>query len=50
MDEGKLYDPLDYGNLTINLVRELMSRSSRPLPSLRPFVGPGVCALLGKNP
>lgn len=39
------YDPLDYDNLTENLVRELMSRKPRDLPLAAPFEGPGVYAL-----
>lgn len=41
----KEYDPLDYENLTINLVRELMSRGPWPLPLTESFTGPGVYAL-----
>lgn len=39
------YNPLDYANLTVNLVRELMSREPVPLPLARPFAGAGVYAL-----
>jgi hypothetical protein len=39
------YDPLDYSNLTINLVRELMSRGPFELPLKESFAGPGVYAL-----
>jgi hypothetical protein len=39
------YNPLDYDNLTENLVRELMSRRPRDLPLSAPFDGPGVYAL-----
>ena len=41
----KPYNPLDYENLTINLVRELMSRPLQQLPPDPPFEGPGVYAL-----
>jgi len=39
------YNPLDYGNLTVNLVRELMSRGPYPLPPAEAFAGAGVYAL-----
>ena len=39
------YDPLDYTNLTHNLVRELMTRTPSPLPPNELFQGPGVYAL-----
>lgn len=39
------YNPLDYDNLTINLVRELMSRDAVSLPLSESFPGPGVYAL-----
>lgn len=45
MSEAKPYDPLEYGNLTVNLVRELMGRSPVRLPLSRRFRGPGVYAL-----
>ena len=45
MPESDYYDPLDYGNLTMNLVRELMAREPRPLPLRERFPGPGVYAL-----
>ena len=45
MPEHKPYDPLDYGNLTINLVRELMGRKPVNLPLAERFDGPGVYAL-----
>ncbi len=41
----KPYNPLDYENLTRNLVRELMSRGPFKLPLDKPFGGPGVYAL-----
>lgn len=41
----KEYNPLDYENLTINLVRELMSRGPWKLPLTDSFSGPGVYAL-----
>lgn len=41
----KEYNPLDYENLTINLVRELMSRGPWKLPLTDTFSGPGVYAL-----
>ena len=40
-----VYDPLDYDNLTINLVRELMVRDPEPLPPRERFEGSGVYAL-----
>lgn len=40
-----VYDPLDYDNLTINLVRELMVRDPEPLPLEERFEGSGVYAL-----
>jgi len=45
MTEDSPYDPLDYENLTINLVRELMSRGPFDLPLSDEFMGPGVYAL-----
>ena len=39
------YNPLDYDNLTANLVRELMGRGPYPLPPADPFRGAGVYAL-----
>lgn len=45
MPEYSPYDPLDYGNLTVNLVRELMSRPPACLPLPNRFSGPGVYAL-----
>lgn len=45
MVESSYYDPLDYGNLTRNLVRELMDRDPKPLPPGQRFMGPGVYAL-----
>lgn len=39
------FDPLDYGNLTLNCVRELMSRPTRHLPLTAEFSGAGVYAL-----
>ena len=45
MREHKPYDPLDYDNLTVNLVRELMSRPPLGLPLPDRFPGPGVYAL-----
>ena len=45
MPEPAAYDPLDYGNLTVNLVRELMSRPPVHLPMAERFSGPGVYAL-----
>jgi len=49
MNENAAYDPLDYGNLTINLVRELMGRGPFPLPLEESFSGPGVYALFYKG-
>lgn len=40
-----LYDPLDYDNLTRNLVRELMLQEPHSLPLTKRFAGPGVYAL-----
>ncbi|MDE2922109.1 MAG: Eco29kI family restriction endonuclease [Acidobacteriota bacterium] len=45
MSEHEPYDPLDYGNLTVNLVRELMDRNPVDLPATERFGGPGVYAL-----
>jgi len=45
MSDVRLYNPLDYDNLTINLVRELMLRAISPLPPAERFKGPGVYAL-----
>lgn len=45
MSDSAVYDPLDYQNLTINLVRELMSRGPFPLPLKENVKGPGVYAL-----
>lgn len=45
MPEHGPYDPLDYGNLTVNLVRELMGRKAVNLPLADRFDGPGVYAL-----
>ncbi len=45
MPDTREYNPLDYENLTINLVRELMSRDAGPLPPLERFYGAGVYAL-----
>jgi hypothetical protein len=45
MSEPQIYDPLDYQNLTVNLVRELMSRGPYTLPLAEPVKGPGVYAL-----
>ena len=42
MDE---YNPLDYRNLTVNLIRELMSRGPFALPPAPRFPGAGVYAL-----
>lgn len=39
------YNPLDYHNLTVNLVRELMARGPYPLPPDASFRGAGVYAL-----
>jgi hypothetical protein len=43
--DGMEYDPLDYGNLTLNCVRELMSRGPYTLPLAHQFTGAGVYAL-----
>ena len=45
MPESDYYDPLDYGNLTMNLVRVLMTQRPKPLPLTERFNGPGVYAL-----
>ena len=47
--DEKPYNPLDYDNLTMNLVRELMSRGPYALPLPEPFIGPGVYALFYKG-
>jgi hypothetical protein len=39
------YNPLDYKNLTRNVVEELMRREPTRLPPLRPFLGAGVYAI-----
>lgn len=39
------YNPLDYKNLTRNVVEELMRREPSRLPPLRPFFGAGVYAI-----
>ena len=41
----KPYNPLDYDNLTLNLVREMMDRGPDDLPLGDRFNGPGVYAL-----
>jgi len=41
----KPYNPLDYDNLTVNLVRALMARDPVRLPPSEIFAGPGVYAL-----
>lgn len=38
------YNPLDYDNLTVNLVRELMARGPFALPPVESFRGAGVYA------
>ncbi|MFN8583939.1 MAG: Eco29kI family restriction endonuclease [Dehalococcoidia bacterium] len=45
MPDTREYNPLDYENLTRNLVRELMDREEEPLPPSDTFVGAGVYAL-----
>lgn len=45
MSEIDEYNPLDYTNLTVNLVRELMDRGPDPLPPEQRFLGAGVYAL-----
>lgn len=45
MPEDEVYNPLDYHNLTVNLVRELMERGPFTLPPTEPFRGAGVYAL-----
>ena len=45
MPDVSEYNPLDYENLTINLVRELMQRTPSPLPPAERFRGAGVYAL-----
>jgi len=45
MATEKPYNPLDYDNLTVNLVRELMGREPVTLPLPESFPGPGVYAL-----
>ena len=44
------YNPLDYDNLTINLVRELMAREPVAFPIVESFPGPGVYALFYDGP
>ena len=44
MPEPQPYDPLEYGNLTVNLVRELMGRKPVRLPLATRFGGSGVYA------
>jgi hypothetical protein len=39
------YNPLDYDNLTVNLVRELLARGPYPLPPTTRVAGAGVYAL-----
>jgi hypothetical protein len=43
-EEGE-YNPLDYRNLTVNLIRELMARGPYPLPPATRVAGAGVYAL-----
>lgn len=45
MPDTRDYNPLDYENLTINLVRELMNRDAGSLPPPERFYGAGVYAL-----
>lgn len=45
MGEPAAYDPLDYRNLTVSLVRELMDRAPERLPLDVAIAGPGVYAL-----
>jgi hypothetical protein len=45
MSDPQVYDPLDYQNLTINLVRELMTRGPYTLPLTDTIKGAGVYAL-----
>lgn len=47
-----LYNPLDYENLTLNLVRELLAREALKLPLCQKFQGQGVYALFygGEHP
>jgi hypothetical protein len=51
-DEFEEYNPLDYKNLTVNLLRELMNRGPYPLPPSNRFPGAGVYALfyVGESP
>lgn len=44
------YNPLDYANLTRNVVSELMGREPSGLPLAERFVGPGVYALFYDGP
>ena len=44
MGEPEAYDPLDYRNLTVSLVRELMDRAPTRLPLDVSIGGPGVGA------
>ncbi len=45
MSQNEEYNPLDYRNLTVNLVRELLSRGPFELPPISRFAGAGVYAL-----
>lgn len=49
-DPYREYNPLDYDNLTINLIRELMGRDPHPLPLPTTFTGAGVYALFYDGP
>ncbi len=44
-DPNATYNPLDYDNLTLNLVRELLTRGPYPVPPGKAFAGAGVYAL-----
>ena len=48
----KPFNPLDYANLTKNVVEELMRQPAAPLPLERAFIGAGVYALfyIGADP
>ena len=50
MSEERPYNPLDYENLTRNLVQELMTRAPQSLPPEHRFKGPGVYAIFYDGP
>lgn len=50
MPDSSPYNPLDYANVTRNVVDELMGREPAPLPLAEKFLGPGVYALFYDGP